>query len=175
MAWWRDVLIKLFRMSVVKFFVCCWKFSNFRINSWVLKVLAHEKSDEIQKKLKYLSFVEWWRDILFKLSQDERCAKIWVLLKFSIFGLNFVVLKVLAHEKSGQIQKKLKSLILMALWTDVLIKLSQNESCAIFWVLLEIFNFWSKFLSLRGVSPRKEWRNPKKLKYLIFKEDEGTY
>ena len=39
-------------MNGVQNFECCWKYSIFGRNSWVLKVLAHEKSDEIQKKLK---------------------------------------------------------------------------------------------------------------------------
>jgi hypothetical protein len=40
-----------------------WKFSIFGRNSWVLKVLAHEKSDEIQNKIKYFIFMVWWGDV----------------------------------------------------------------------------------------------------------------
>ena len=99
-------------MSVVQNIECCWIFSIFGRNSWVLKVLAHKKSDEIQKKLKSIIFMAWWRDVLIKHSHDDCCAKELVFL--------------------------------------------------------EIFNFWSKFMSFKGVSPRKEWRNPKNLKILIF-------
>ena len=90
------------------------KFSIFGRNSWVLKVLAHEKSDEIQKKS--VIFMAWWRVVLIKLSQDERCFSGWALCKtlivvgnFQVFGRNSWFLKVLALEKSDEIQKQLKS------------------------------------------------------------------
>jgi hypothetical protein len=76
--------------------------------------------------------------------------------KFSILGRNSWVLKVLGHGKNDENQKKLKSLIFVAWWRDVLIKPSQDEQCAKFWELLEKFNFWSKFLSFKGVSPWKK-------------------
>ena len=44
-------------MSVVQNFECCWKFSIFGRNSWILKVLAHEKIDEIQKKIKIFNLL----------------------------------------------------------------------------------------------------------------------
>ena len=40
--------------------------------------------------------------------------------------------------------------------------LSQDEHCASIWVLVKILIFLSKFLSFKGVSPRNEWRIPKK-------------
>ena len=33
---------------------------------------------------------------------------------------------------------------------------------------METFTFWSKFLSFKGVSTRKKWRNPKKIDILNF-------
>ena len=76
---------------------------------------------------------------------------------------------MLAHENSDEIQKKkLKSLIFMAWWRGVLIRLSQDYRWAKFRLLSEIFNFWSKLLNFNGVSPWKEWRNPKKIEIFNF-------
>ena len=44
-------------MNNVPTFMGCLKFSIFGRNSWVLKVLADENSDEIQKKVKILYFL----------------------------------------------------------------------------------------------------------------------
>ena len=43
-------------MKFVSKFDCCGNYSIFGKNSWVLKVLAHDKSYEIQKKFEILIF-----------------------------------------------------------------------------------------------------------------------
>jgi hypothetical protein len=43
-------------MNYVQNFEFCWKYSIFSRNSWILKVLAHEKSGEIKKKINMLNF-----------------------------------------------------------------------------------------------------------------------
>ena len=64
-------------MRVVQYFECCLKFSIFCRNSGVLKVLAHEKSDEIQKKkIEQLYFHGMMKGRINKISQEESCAKI---------------------------------------------------------------------------------------------------
>jgi hypothetical protein len=99
-------------MNVVPNFGCGWEFSIFGRNSWILKVLVHEMSDKIQKKLKFPSFFDGWKEVLIKLYQDEYGAK--------------------------------------------------------FWVWIRIFNFWSKFVSFKGVSPTNEWQNAKNIKIHEF-------
>ena len=94
MAWWRDVLIK---HSQDDCGVKKWVFLenlNFCRNSWVLKVLAHGNSDKIQKQLKSLIFTASRKDVLIKLSPDERCAKVWVFLEiFNFLSKKFLRFK----------------------------------------------------------------------------------
>ena len=97
--------------------------------------------------------------LMIKFVQNFECCS-----KFSIFGRITWILKVLVHEKCEKFQKKLKSWIFVVWWREVLNKLSPDEGCTKIWVLLEIFDFWSKFLSFKGVSPRKVWRSQKKIK-----------
>ena len=151
-------------MSVVQNFECWWKFPTFGRNSWFLKVLAHEISDGIQKKkIKRLIFMVCWGDVLIIHSQDELLAKVWMLLEFFNFWLKFMSFKGVSLQKRvTKSKKKLKHLIFMVWRMHILIEYSQDERCAKFWVLLEIFNFWWKFLSFKGNSPQKECRNPKK-------------
>src|ERR1044072_8431484 len=70
--------------------------------------------------------------------------------KFSIFGRNSRFLTVLAHEISDEIPKKLKFLILMVGYREVIIIVSQDKHHEKFGVLVEVFNFWSKFLIFKG-------------------------
>ena len=93
-------------MNVGQNFECCWKYSIFCQNSWILKVLAHGKSVEIQKNLISHYFTVLWRDALLKLHWDESWAKFWVLLEIFNFCRNSWILKVLAHKKSDEIYKK---------------------------------------------------------------------
>jgi len=86
--------------------------------------------------------------------------------KFSIFGRNSRLLKVLAHEISDEIPKK--KLILMLWKRDVIIIVSQDKHHEKFGVVVEVFNFLSKFSNFKGVSPRNKWRNPKKVKIFDF-------
>ena len=62
-------------MTDVKFFECFWKHSIFCRCSLVLKVLAHEKSGEIQKKIVIFNFHSVMREVLIKHSHDEVSAK----------------------------------------------------------------------------------------------------
>ena len=66
---------------------------------------------------------------------------------------------LVAHEISDKILQKFIILIFMVWWREVLIILSPDEIWANFLVLVEIFNFWSKFLIYKGVGPRNDWRN----------------
>src|ERR1044072_1198429 len=50
----------------------------------------------------------------------------------------------------------------MAGLREALITISKDEYCAKVWVLMEIFNFLSKFLGFKGYSPRNEGQTPKK-------------
>src|ERR1044072_1668793 len=99
-------------MNTVQKFGCRWKISIFCRNSWVLKVIAHEMSDKIQKKVEFPNFMEFLREVLIIISKDEYYAQVWVLM--------------------------------------------------------EIFNFLLKFLGFKGYSPRNEWQNIKKIKIPIF-------
>ena len=96
-------------MKMVQNFGCGWIFSIFSLNSWVWKVLVHEMSDKIQKKKsKFVRFMYWWRDVLIKLYYGENGAKFWVWINFYNFGRNSLVSKVLVHEMSDKIPKKIK-------------------------------------------------------------------
>ena len=96
------------------------------------------------------------------VSQDERCVKFWLLLEIFNFGRNSWVLKVLAHEKSDEIKKNLKSSIFMVLRRGLLIKLSQDECCKNLLVMLEILNFWVEILEFKVLAHEKGWLNPNK-------------
>ena len=78
-------------------------------NSQILKVLAHEISDEIPKKYKIFDF-NWMmkRGNSYFLSAWTSWKKIEQRWMFSIFCRNSRILKVLAHEISGEIPKKYK-------------------------------------------------------------------
>ena len=52
---WRPY-INIILMKIVQFIWCRWKISFFGQNSRFLKVLAHEMSYEIQKKIKIFEF-----------------------------------------------------------------------------------------------------------------------
>ena len=202
-----------------------WKFSIFGRNSRILKVLAHEISDEIPKQLIFFILMVWWREVIITFSQYELHEKNWVLVevfdfwsKFSIskgvsprnkwrnpkkitifdfngmtyggnnycfsvetswknlsgresfqfFCRNFSNFKVVnPRNKSRNSKKKMKFLILMVWWREVVIIFSQYELYEKNWAVVEVFNFWSKFSNFKGVSPRNKWRNPKK-KYFQF-------
>ena len=58
--------------------------------------------------------------------------------------------------------KKLKFPYVKVWLREGLITIFKDEYCAKVWVLMEIFNFFSKFLGFKGYSPRNEWQNPKK-------------
>ena len=123
-------------------------------------VSPRKKVAKTKKKLKSLNFMVWWRDVLIKHSQDELCAKFCVLLEIFKFWTKFLSFKGVSPRQNWRNpKKKLKSLIFMVWWREVLIILSLDELCSEFWVLLEIFKFGSKILSFRGASPRKKWWN----------------
>src|ERR1044072_8523096 len=86
----------------------CWKFSIFGRNSRFLKVLAHEISDEIPKKLKFLILMESQREVINIFSQNKHHENFGVVVEVFNFWSKFSILKVLAHEKSDEIPKKIK-------------------------------------------------------------------
>jgi hypothetical protein len=134
-------------LTVVQNFDCCWKFSIFGRNYWILEVLAHEKSDETPKKVEIFNFQGTMKGrINNTFSGWLMCKIVNVVGNFWIFDRNSWVLKVLAHEKSDEIQNNLISSIFMVWWRGLLIKLSQDDSCAYLWVLLEILNFLVEIL-----------------------------
>ena len=94
--------------------------------SQILKVLAHEISDEFPKKIKFSILIESWREVIVIFCQHElhekKIERWWM---FSIFCRNSRILKVLAHEISDEIPKKLKFSILMVRWRDLIIIFSQ--------------------------------------------------
>ena len=93
------------RMNVLKYFEGWGKFSIFGRNSWVLKVLAHEMSDETQK-IKNLQFSMCYEGRYQYNFPRMNVLKYFVgWRKLSIFGRNSWVLKVLAHEMSDETQK----------------------------------------------------------------------
>jgi hypothetical protein len=98
-------------MNDVQNFECCWKYSIFGWNSWVLKVLAHEKSGEIPKKKYWDLKFSWYDEGEYKVNfikmNDVLNFGCW--WKYLLFCQNSWVLKVLTHEKSSEIQKKLRS------------------------------------------------------------------
>src|ERR1044072_9715107 len=89
--------------------------------------------------------------------------------KFSIFGRNSRILKVLAHEISDEIPKKIKIFNFNGMMNrgNHYFFLSVNIMKKNY-VLVEVFNFWSKFSIFKGVSPRNEWRNPNKINFFYF-------
>ena len=98
-------------MNYVQNFECCWKYSIFGRNSWVLKVLAHEKSGEIPQKNWDLKS-SWYDEgkyllNLIKMNDVQNFGCWW---KYLVFGRNSWVLKVLAHEKRGEIPKNIEIL-----------------------------------------------------------------
>src|ERR1044072_5419603 len=103
--------------------------------------------------------MEYLREVLIIISKDEHYAKVWVLIEIFNFlckFLGFKCYRLIAHEMSDKIQKKLKFLNFMVLLREVLITISKDECNAKVWVLMEIFNFLSKFLGFKGYSPRNE-------------------
>ena len=142
-------------MSVVQNFECCWKFSIFGRNSWILKVFAHENSVESQKKLKSLIFKVLWRGLLFKLSQYDRRAKFSVLLEIFNFSWKFLSFKGVSQRKNWLNPIFFLQSLIFIVCEGGCYWYFLSEHCAKFRVLLEIFNFWSKFLNFKGVSPRK--------------------
>src|ERR1044072_10033268 len=91
-------------MSAVKNVESCWKYSIFGRNSLILKVLAHEKRDEIKFFLKIFSFHGMMKGLLIILSQYERCAKCRGFLEIFNFWSKFLNFKGVSHEKSDEIQ-----------------------------------------------------------------------
>ena len=85
-----------------------------------------------------------------------------------IFSTKFLSFKGVSPRNVWRNPKNLKSSSFKVWWWEILIQDSQDEHCGIFWGMGEIFNFWTKFLSFKGVSPRNEWRTPKKLKFFDF-------
>ena len=103
----RNINYNFSGWTIYQFFRVDGNFSIFGRNSRVSKVLAHETSDEIQNKLKNSSLTVWLRELLVILSGWVLCKFVcWG--KFSIFCRNSWVSKVLTHEISGEIQKKIK-------------------------------------------------------------------
>ena len=119
-----------------------------------------------QKKLKFPILMVSWREVILIFSQYELHEKIERWWKFSIFGRNSRILKVLAHEISDEIPKKLKFSILMVLSRDGIIIFSQYELHEKKLSGGGSFHFLSKFSNFRGVSLRNKWWNPKKIKNL---------
>ena len=57
---------------------------------------------------------------------------------------------------------------------EVLTKHPHYRHWSIFGVFMNYFNFWSKFLSFKGVSTWNEWRSKRKIKYFqVSLYDEG--
>ena len=168
MVRWREVLNKLFRDEQCAKFWVLLEIFNFWSKFLSFKgVSPRKKWQKSQKKLRSKFFMLWWSEELNILYQDKRCPKFWVLLETFNFWSKFLSFKT-PTKKVAKSQKKLRSQIFMVWWREVLIKLYQDEWCPKFWLLLELFNFWSKYLSFRCVSPRKKWRNPKKFEISNF-------
>ena len=150
-------------MNDAQNFECCWKHSIFGRNSWVLKVLANEKSGEIPKKIDISNFhgmIKWRINILY---QEERCPKFWVLLETINFWSKFLGFKgVSPRKKWRNPKKKLRYYIFMVWWSEELNILYQDERCPKFWVLLETFNFgWNSWV-LKVLAHEKSGKITKK-------------
>ena len=143
-------------MNTVQNFGCWWKLSIFCRNFWVLKVIAHEMSEKIQKKVEFLNFMEYLMEVLIIISKDECYAKVWVLMEIFNFLSKFLGFKgpIKWVTKS---QKNYKFPNFMVWLKEVMIIISNDEYCAKFWVLMEIMNFLSKILGFKGYSSRNEW------------------
>src|ERR1044072_3290879 len=101
-------------MNILNFFEWLWIYSIFGQNCQILKVLTNEISDEIQKGINIFDFngvIKRGIHHLFLIINVMKKFKWW--WKFSIFGRNSPISKVLAHEISDEIPKKLKFSILM--------------------------------------------------------------
>ena len=164
MVWWREVLNNLFRDERCAKFWVLLEIFNIWSKFLSFKGVSPRKKWQNPKKKLDLKF-SWYDEgkYLFNLIKMNNVQNFGCWWKYLVFGRNSWVLKVLAHEKSGEIpKKKLRSWIFMVWWREVFIILDQDERCAKFWLLIKIFTFWSKFLSFKGVSPRKKRRNPKR-------------
>ena len=156
------------RISIMKNMEWCWKFSIFGQNSRFLKVLAHEISDEIPKKLKFFILMEWIREVINNVSQDKHHEKFGVVVEVFNFWSKFSMFKGVSPRNKWRIPKKLKFSILVEWQREVINNVSQNKHHENFGVVVEVFNFWLKFSIFKGVSPRNKWRNPKKIKKIRF-------
>src|ERR1044072_9451351 len=101
-------------MNILNFLEWLWIYSIFGRNSRILKLLTNEISEEIQKRINIFNFngvIKRGIHHLFLSINVMKKFKWW--WKFSIFGRNSPILKVLTHEISYEIPKKLKFSILM--------------------------------------------------------------
>ena len=83
-------------------------------------------------------------------------------LKFSIFK------GVSPRNKWRNPKKILKFDISMVRWIEVIIIVSHYKYHEKILVVVEVFNFMSKFSNFKGVSPRNKWRNTKKIEIFDF-------
>ena len=107
-VWQREVLIIVSQDKHHENLEWWWKFSIFGWNSRFSKVLANEISDEIRKKIIVLIFYGLMQEVIIivSYSKHHEISEWW--WKFSIFCRNSRILKVLYHEISDEIPKKIK-------------------------------------------------------------------
>ena len=109
----------------------------------------------------------------FKHSHYRHWANFWVLMEYFNFCSKFLSFKGVSpwNEWRRRIFFEFSSLIVW--WKEVFNKHSHYRHWDKFWVFMDYFNFWSKFLSFKGVSPSNEWRSRKKLNFQVSLYDEG--
>ena len=120
----------------------------------------------------YYEGMHYFNFIAMNVGQNFECC--W---KYSIFCRNSLILKVLflnlkgvSPRKKWRNQKKNSNVNFSWYYEGMhylnIIGMNVGQK---FWVLFEIFNFFSKFLNFKGVSPWKKWRIPKKIEIIIFR------
>src|ERR1044072_9412924 len=108
------------------------------------------------------------REVIITVSQDKHHEKFGVVVEVFKFLSKFRIFKgVIPRNKLRNPKKKLNFSIVMKSQREVIIIVSQDKHHEKFGVVVEIFNFWSKFSIFKGVSPRNKCRNSKKIKIFV--------
>ena len=126
----------------MKKFEWWWKFSIFGRNSRILKVLAHEISDEIPKKLKFLILMVWWREVIIIISHYKQHERIWVVVEVFNILSKFLSFKDVSPQNKGHNPEKIKIFDFNRIMKRVNNYFSHNKPNEKFWVVVEVFNFW---------------------------------
>ena len=164
---WREVLTK---HSHYRHWDKFWVFMYY-FNFWS-KFLSFEGvspcNEWSRKKFEFSSFIVWWREVLTKPSHYRHWDKFWMFMDYFNFWSKFLSFKGVSPWNEWRSRKQIEFSSFIVWWREVLTKHSHYRHWEKVWVLMEYFNFWSKFLSFKGVSQWNEWRSRKKIEFSSF-------